>query len=123
MKCPAQGPESSIRVRISYYSSWAATLVDLAGCPGCDALPGGQGPEKCSGALGTALVEQFSHLASFQSSEVPPHPPGAAGMWAVPTSPWQPTSIWENLNKNQEGSGKGQQKSLLTSGLRGTPGS
>lgn len=46
MKCPAQGPESSIRVRISYYSSWAATLVDLAGCPGCDALPGGQGPEE-----------------------------------------------------------------------------
>lgn len=46
IKCSAQGPESSTRARASYYSSWAAALVDPGGCPACGTLPGGQGPEE-----------------------------------------------------------------------------
>lgn len=51
MKGSVQGSASS-RARISYYSSWAATLLDPGGCPGCGALPGGQGPEEVLSGTG-----------------------------------------------------------------------
>lgn len=76
----------------------------------------GRAQRKCSGALGTARVEQFSRLAPCHSSEAP------WGSWYVGSVYFSlaATSIWENFHKNQEGSGKGQQESPLSLGLRGT---